>query len=137
MIYRSRITLNFPHSRLLFQFFMKLKLFVCQGFIGIPLICLSLPDFCICPKLGPVVLLAYVVGCFFTITYMYTPEKITTSVYMLGLWCVMPLSTIIPLYRGDLLYWLSKLEYPEKTFDLLQVTDILYYIIKTNIYIEW
>ena len=54
--------------------------------------------------------------------------KIKRNSVVLGLRCVMPLSTIFQFYRGGQFYWWRKSEYQEKTTDPPQVTDTLYII---------
>jgi len=44
----------------------------------------------------------------------------------LGLWCLMSLSTIFPLYRGGQFFVWRNSEFPEKTTYMSQVTDILH-----------
>ena len=43
-------------------------------------------------------------------------------------WCITPLSTIFQLKRSGTIYWWRTPEYPEKSTDLVQVTDKPFHI---------
>ena len=54
----------------------------------------------------------------------------------LELWCLKSLSTIFHLCRGGQLHWWRKLEYPEKTNNLSQITDKIYHIMLYGIHLS-
>ena len=57
--------------------------------------------------------------------------------FWIGLLCLTRHSAIKQLYRGCQFYWWRKLEYPEKTTDLSQVTNKHFHKMLHRVYLAW
>ena len=62
-------------------------------------------------------------------------EILLENVWGLGLWCIMPLSTIFQLYHGHQFYWWKKSGVPRENINLPQVTHKLYHLMLYQVHL--